>query len=139
MNNIHYKTSVDGIAASMLIGFFEDWPNPPDSGTHLRILKGSSHIVLALPQSDEKVVGYVTAISDGVTCAYIPQLEVLPEYRGQGIGSELVKRMIKQLNGIYAIDLLCDEDVNPFYERLGMQQANGMFIRNYQNQAGLPV
>ena len=31
-----------------------------------------------------RVVGFVTAISDGVLSAYIPLLEVLPEYQGAG-------------------------------------------------------
>lgn len=137
--NFQYQTNTDNISASMLTGFFEGWPNPPDSATHLRILRGSSHIVLAVSQPAIKVIGYITAVSDGVSAAYIPHLEVLPEYRGRGIGGELVKRMIEQLNGIYMIDLLCDENVVPFYEKLGLQKGRGMFLRNYQNQSGLPT
>ena len=37
-----------------------------------------------------QVVGFITAISDGVLSAYIPLLEVLPGWRSQGIGGELV-------------------------------------------------
>jgi GNAT superfamily N-acetyltransferase len=37
-------------------------------------------------------VGFITAITDGVLTTYLPQLEVLAEYRGQGIGSALVER-----------------------------------------------
>lgn len=136
---IQFQTTTDNISSRMLNGFFEGWPNPPDSATHYRILEGSSHVVLAVSQQENQVIGYMTAISDGVSAAYIPHLEVLPAYRGQGIGSELVKRMLQQLNGIYMIDLLCDEDVIPFYEKVGMQRATGMVIRNYQNQSGLPV
>lgn len=36
------------------------------------------------------VLGYLNMISDGVLTAFIPLLEVLPEYQGEGIGSELV-------------------------------------------------
>lgn len=138
-NSVYYQTSIRHVRAKMLTGFFEGWPNPPDQTTHIRILNGSSHVVLALAPSRDKVIGFVTAISDRVTCAYIPLLEVLPEHRGQGIGTELVRRMLEMLEGIYAIDLLCEDDVVPFYERLGMQRANGMFIRNYENQSGLPT
>lgn len=35
------------------------------------------------------------------------------------------------------IDLLCDDDVIPFYEGLGFQRGGGMAIRNYHNQSGL--
>lgn len=137
--NIQYQTNTDDILPSMLSGFFEGWPNPPSAETHLRILRGSSHIVLALNPGRTQVIGFITAVSDGVSCAFIPHLEVLPTYRGQEIGRELVQRMIDQLSGIYAIDLMCDEDVVPFYEKLGMQRATGMVIRNYENQSGLPA
>ncbi len=134
---VQYTTSADGIRASMLTGFFVGWPSPPDSATHLRILNGSSHVVLALDSAGERVVGFITALSDGVSAAYIPHLEVLPAFQGQGIGRELVTRMVEQLNGIYMIDLMCDDDVVPFYQKLGMGQATGMYFRNYQNQSGL--
>ena len=43
---ISYRTSLEGVTSEMLRGFFVDWPNPPSPETHLRLLKGSSHIVL---------------------------------------------------------------------------------------------
>jgi predicted N-acetyltransferase YhbS len=76
--------------------------------------------------------------SDGVSCAYIPHLEVQPEHQGRGIGSELLRRMLEKLRGLYMIDLLCDPDVQPFYARLGMRPATGMLIRNYDRQSGSP-
>ena len=78
----------------------------------------------------------ITAISDGVLAAYIPHLEVLPAYQGQGIGTELVRRMFDQLDHIYMIDLICDADVQPFYERVGMIRYTGMIRRNYEHQSG---
>ncbi|WP_218212220.1 GNAT family N-acetyltransferase, partial [Pseudomonas sp. 2822-15] len=77
----------------MLQGFFVGWPNPPSSHTHLKLLEKSTHIVLAVDDENEQVVGFITAISDGVLSAYIPLLEVLTEYQGRGIGKELVRRM----------------------------------------------
>ena len=135
MKQISYQTTMRGITPAMLAGFFVGWPNPPDGAAHLRLLEGSQHRVLAL--ADGRVVGFITAISDGVLCAYIPLLEVLPAYQGKGIGSELVRRLLAELNGIYAIDLMCDADLQPFYERLGFQRSNGMVQRHYANQAGL--
>jgi hypothetical protein len=54
----------------------------------------------------------------------------------QGIGDELVRRMLWLLDGMYMIDLLCDRRLQPFYEQLGMVRATGMMIRNYAHQAG---
>lgn len=130
-----YKNSVDGISAEMLKDFFVDWPNPPDSQTHLKLLKNSSKVVIALDDTNQ-VVGFITAISDGVLSAYIPFLEVLPNYQNQGIGSELIIRIRKELEDIYMIDLCCDVSLVPYYENFGMIKTSGMFIRNYENQSG---
>ncbi len=135
MTSFTYTTTLDGLAADHLRGgFFEGWPNPPTPETHLRLLQGSSHVVLAWDQ--EQVIGFITAISDGVLSAYIPLLEVLPAYQGQGIGTELTRRMLEQLQSFYMIDLLCDARLQPFYARLGMQPVLGMVMRNYEHQNG---
>jgi ribosomal protein S18 acetylase RimI-like enzyme len=131
---IHYSDSLEGIKAEALAGFFVGWPNPPQPETHLRLMQGSYKVWLAL--DGEKVVGFISAISDGVLAAFIPNLEVLPEYQGKGIGLELTKRMLESLKHLYSIDLMCDEDVQPFYEKLGMRRYSGMIYRYYENQAG---
>ena len=116
-------------------GFFVGWPSPPSPTTHYRILANSAAIVQARID-DGTVVGFITAVSDHVSCAYIPHLEVLPAYQGQGIGSELVRQMLENLRYLYMIDLVCDPPLQPFYERFGMQPVVGMVLRNYDRQAG---
>lgn len=135
---IEYSDTIHGVGAQDLQGFFVGWPDPPSPETHLRILVGSAAVVLARDQATGAVVGFITAISDGVSCAYIPHLEVLPAYQGSGIGSELVRRMLDRLRHLYMIDLICDEDVQPFYARLGMRPFTGMIFRNYDRQSGAP-
>lgn len=131
-----YKNSLDGITEDMLKGFFVDWPNPPSPQTHFKLLKNSSKVILAVDDHQNQVIGFITAISDGVLSAYIPLLEVLPEYQNQGIGKELVNRMIQELEHIYMIDLCCDDDLVPYYEQVGMSKTNGMILRNYKRQSG---
>jgi len=133
---IQYQSHANDIEADQLQGFFVGWPNPPSSKTHLHLLKRSSHIVLAIDDSTNSIIGFINAISDHVLCAYIPLLEVLPEYQGNGIGSELVRRLLSYLDGFYMIDLICDEKLQPFYDRLGMQPALGMVVRDFDNQSG---
>ncbi|HWM16579.1 MAG TPA: GNAT family N-acetyltransferase, partial [Microbacterium sp.] len=62
--------------------------------------------------------------------AFISWLEVLPEHQGQGIGSELVRRVLALLDDMYSVDLVCDEELRPYYERLGMTAFQGMGVRN---------
>lgn len=131
---IDYKLSAEDINASQLEGFFVGWPNPPNEEIFLKLLKQSYKAVLAM--DGDKVVGFITAISDGVLSAYIPFLEVLPEYQSKGIGEELVSRVKKELSQLYMIDLLCDEGLVPYYEKQGMSKATGMLVRNYEKQKG---
>jgi ribosomal protein S18 acetylase RimI-like enzyme len=113
-----------------------DWPNPPSPQTHLLLLNKSSKVIIAIDDNTNKVIGFITAISDGVLSAYIPFLEVLPEYKNKGIGKELVSQMLKELADIYMIDLCCDDDLVSYYDRLGMTKTNGMVLRNYKVQSG---
>jgi ribosomal protein S18 acetylase RimI-like enzyme len=134
---IAYAQTPESLTAEQLTGgFWVGWPSHPSPEMHLRLLHSSDHLVLALDDDTNQVVGFITAISDGVLCAYIPLLEVLPAYQGQGIGAELVRRMLARLGDIYMIDLLCDPDIQPYYERFGMLRATGMMKRNYGRQAG---
>jgi len=89
---------------------------------------------VAVDTASNKVVGFINAVSDGVMAAYIPLLEVLPEYQGRGIGKELVSRMLESLTHLYMVDLLCDEDMQGYYAKFGMHKATGMFVRNFDRQ-----
>ena len=129
---ITYIHSTEDVVPAQLKGFFEGWLNPPSPEVHLELLAKSDCIVLA-KSSEGRVVGYVTALTDGVLTAYVSFLEVLSEFRGRGIGTELMKRLIQRLEKLYAIDLMCDPEVAPFYENLGFQPGNGMMIRRYTN------
>lgn len=131
---LSYRSSLESITEQHLQGFFVAWGNPPTPEAHLRILQGSYAVELAL--DGERVVGFITAISDGVLSAYIPLLEVLPEYQKQGIGAELVRRMLARLQHLYMIDLMCDADLQAFYAQQGGRAYTGMIWRNYARQNG---
>ena len=68
-----------------------------------------------------RLIGYVDSVSNGVTDAYIQDLMVAPDYQGQGIGTELMNRLIKRLkeNHIYMITVVFDEKLRSFYEKFG--------------------
>ena len=88
----------------------------------MKILEGSDLVVLALSKNC-RVVGFITAITDGVSCAHIPYLEVVPQWQRKGIGTELMRRMMAKLNAMYAVDLICDEDVRDSTRGLGSRRA----------------
>lgn len=133
---IRYIDSAAPITADNLHDFFVGWPNPPSPQTHLKLLANSDEIALAVDDNTGNVVGFITAISDGVLSAYIPLLEVLPAYQGRGIGKELMRRMLEKLSGLYMVDLCTESEMQSFYEQFGMEAIVGMVIRNFERQSG---
>lgn len=128
---MNYIYTAENITPEMLKGFFHGWKKFPSPEKHLELLQNSEFKILAIDTDKNIVAGFITAISDGVLCAYIPLLEVLPEYQNQKIGTELVKRMLESLKKFYMIDIVCDESLQKFYEKSGLKKYFSMIIRNY--------
>ena len=72
---------------------------------------------------NNKLIAYIDSVSNGVTDAYIQDLMVHPDYQEQGIGTELMNRIIALLkqNHIYMISVIFDENLKEFYNRFGFQ------------------
>lgn len=127
---ITYETDLEHVGPADLEGFFVGWPVPPSPERHLSLLRGSEHVVLARDDDTGRIVGFVNVLGDGTLSAFVPLLEVLPEYQGRGIGTELVRRALALTEDRYTVDVVCDEDLVPFYARFGMQRLAGMALRN---------
>jgi ribosomal protein S18 acetylase RimI-like enzyme len=70
----------------------------------------------------ERQVGFARAFTDGVSLVYLADVYVLPEYRGRGVGVQLVREMVE--NGPYA-DLrwiLHTRDAHGLYRKLGFTE-----------------
>jgi GNAT superfamily N-acetyltransferase len=69
-------------------------------------------------------IGFCRAFSDGVSLAYLADVYVLGEYRGRGLGEELVREMIE--NGPYANVkwILHTTDAHPLYRKFGFEEPN---------------
>lgn len=124
-----YIETIEGITPKQLEGFLAHWYFVPPQDTLLRVLRGSSHILFAMDSERREVLGYITALSDGVACGYISHLEVRPAHRNKGIGTELSRRMLSKLQSLYGIYLGCAPALVQFYERLGFQKMTGMSKR----------
>jgi GNAT superfamily N-acetyltransferase len=111
-----------------LDGFFVGWPSAPTCERRLDLLLQSDAVALAF--DGVSLVGFATAISDGVLAGFIPFLEVLPEHQRRGIGSGLIGCLLQQLDDLYMVDVVCDAALEPFYARLGFTTLErGMGLR----------
>ena len=127
---IYYTDDLAAVREDMLHGFFAGWPRRPSAGQHLAVLRGSYRSVVAIDDAHGRVVGFVNMLSDGVLTAFIPWLEVLPGYQGQGIGGELMRRILDGTDRFYSVDLVCDAPLVPYYERFGMRGACSALLRH---------
>ncbi|MFN8671095.1 MAG: GNAT family N-acetyltransferase [Candidatus Sericytochromatia bacterium] len=129
---INYTDNIDNLTPDKLKGFFVGWANPPSAEKHIEILKNSSFVIIAKDITNNNVVGFINALTDKVLYAYIPLLEVLPEYQGKGIGKKLLSNMLEKLENYYAIDLCCDDELETFYKKFSFDKVLGMVKRNYK-------
>lgn len=89
----------------------------------------ATYLVLGAWEGD-RLIGFVRAITDGIYRALIDDMVVEESRRGQGIGSELMKRLIERLREmeIEEVFLRCGGDVVPFYQRHGFEKTRGVVM-----------
>ena len=74
----------------------------------------------------DRLVGFARAVSDLATYAYLTDVVIAPELRGEGLGEWLMRCVIAHpdLQGLRRIALLT-RDAARFYERLGFARGSG--------------
>ena len=69
---------------------------------------------------NERLVGVVRVLSDKIVRSVIHDLVVLPEYKGKGIGKELVRRCIAHFpNSEWLVQT--EKHIIPYYEKMGFR------------------
>jgi ribosomal protein S18 acetylase RimI-like enzyme len=86
-------------------------------------VEGARWVVAAY--DDARLVGFVRAISDGVTNAYVKNVMVDPAYRRRGIGRELMRRLMTHRDGIRWV-LHAREQAKAFFAAVGFAPAPDM-------------
>ena len=83
-----------------------------------RMMENTSRAIVAVEGS--RVVGFARALCDEVSNGYISMVAVAVDRRGQGIGRELVRRLIGQDAGITWI-LRAGRGSEKFWEKMGFK------------------
>jgi ribosomal protein S18 acetylase RimI-like enzyme len=96
------------------------WAESTDNASLVSGIVAGSHCFLVARQS-ETIVAMGRAISDRVSDAYIQDVTVDTEFRGQGIGSRMVTILADRLmaDGIGWIGLIAERNTHSFYQPLG--------------------
>jgi predicted N-acetyltransferase YhbS len=69
----------------------------------------------------------------------VGRLEVRPGYQGQGIGEELMRRILAGTDRFYSVDLVCDAPLVTYYERFGMRGASSAVLRHPATLAAVGI
>lgn len=81
-----------------------------------------------------RLVGVGRVLSDGVDCAYVCDVAVLPSHQGTGLGKQLMQRLVDQSRGHKKILLYAVPGKEPFYRKFGFaRMTTAMAI--FENQA----
>lgn len=96
------------------------WGDGADDPAPVRRLVAGSHCVV-VARWEGRMVGMGRAISDRASDAWIQDVTVDAAMRHQGIGSEIVRRLVARLeiDGISWIGLVAENGSHPMYEPLG--------------------
>ncbi len=82
------------------------------------------------------LAGAGRVLADGLDCAYIADVAVHPDHQGRGLGSELIRRLVRLAAGHKKIILYANPGTEAFYSGLGFLRMNtAMAIWNDPDRA----
>jgi GNAT superfamily N-acetyltransferase len=116
------KDRIDREEVHRFISEVSYWGTGRTRETQDRLIDEASRVV-GLYDGDRQI-GFCRAFTDGLALAYLADVYVLEEYRGRGLGQELVREMIE--HGPYANVkwLLHTTDMHPLYRKFGFEEPN---------------
>jgi ribosomal protein S18 acetylase RimI-like enzyme len=96
------------------------WTDSRDNPSLVAGIVSGSHCFLVV-RKEKTIVAMGRAISDRASDAYIQDVTVDSEFRGRGIGSQIVTRLTGRLeaDGIDWIGLIAERNTHPFYRPMG--------------------
>lgn len=98
------------------VGWSAYTQNPEDLESAIR---NSLQVVIAVEKNE--IVGLIRVVGDGISIIYIQDLLVKPEFQQKGIGTKLVKIVLKKYHAVRQKVLLTEESpiTKEFYEHCG--------------------
>lgn len=115
---VQWSQTDDGIDWSEMETLYRRAPLGRKSAAHLRTVFGNSRFKL-FAHDGTRLVAAGRALSDGADCSYVCDVAVLPEYQGQGLGREIVARLVERSRGHKKILLYSVPGKEGFYRKLG--------------------
>jgi GNAT superfamily N-acetyltransferase len=128
MGDHAWRYSLDGLDLDELSRLYRMAPLGDKSPKMLETVFGNS-MFTCFVYSGDALVGAGRALADGADCAYIADVAVHPDHQGQGLGSDIIRRLVELARGHKKIILYAAPGTEGFYRKLGFLHMNtGMGI-----------
>jgi GNAT superfamily N-acetyltransferase len=95
------------------------WALGRSRATQDRLIDEAARVV-GLYDGDNQI-GFCRAATDGTSFVYLADVYVLEEYRGRGLGEELVREMVERGELARLRWLLHTQDMHPLYRKVGFE------------------
>lgn len=118
---IEWSDGVDDVDWQELADLVRAAPLGDKSPEFLRTVFTNS-MYRAFVRDDGKLVGAGRALADGVDCAYLGDIVILPSHQGQGLGGQIITRLLDCVRGYRKILLYAVPGKEPFYRRYGFER-----------------
>jgi len=116
-----WKETLDGVDWEELSALYRAAPLGNKTAAELETAFTNSRYVLFVYE-DERLVGAGRVLADGVDCAYIADVALLPSHQGHGLGKQIVARLVELSRGHRKILLYAVVGKEPFYARFGFRR-----------------
>jgi spermidine synthase len=129
MPEIHYEF-VSTAPVEVIVELYKAggwWQESPEARAVIEDMIRGSFCFMQARDGQGRIIAMGRAISDGVSDAYIQDVVVLKEFRGLGIGRELIRRLTRFCleRKIEWIGLVAEPGTQEFYEGLGYKELEG--------------
>lgn len=127
MNKVHFSTDLAEANFADITQLLHSYGLTDLPEEKIRLAFTNSYRYVFALDEDGRTVGVARAISDGVTHAEIYNIALAEKYHHQGVGKEIFKRLVVQLEGLI-ITLYTHPKTVGWYKELGMSQLNTAMV-----------
>lgn len=75
----------------------------------------SNSLYREFAREDGRLVAAGRALADGMDCAYLGDIVVLPSHQGRGLGGQLIRRLLERVRGYRKVLLYAVPGKEPIY------------------------
>ena len=126
------KSRVDRAEVQRYLSDESYWASGRSRETQDRLIDEATRVV-GLYQG-KRQIGFCRAVTDGVSFVYLADVYVLEEYRGRGLGEQMVREMVEGGDLGHLKWLLHTSDMHPLYRKLGFDVPNAKVMERLPPQ-----